>query len=189
MPRGKRIWHFATRDDYRNVVSDLAEAIRVKYVYCEERENPDFRIYQSPLDRCGFGQCRYPSWVLCGRFLILPQDTPLHYEHWPEREISEKYGFDGQHGNDKSVVFHPSSLYNGEVGEGMLSGEINTVSQHPTSLVIFDALRKSIRNRFERIGNCYIGPEAVRMLDAGFRLTQDLRVSREGDLRRPARKV
>jgi len=186
MPRGKRIWHFATRDDYRNVVFDLAQAVLVKYIYCEEREKPDFRVYQSPLDMCEFGECRYPSWVLCGRFLILPRDASLYFEHWPERESAEKYGFHGQLGNSESVVFHPSSLYNGDVGEGMLSGEISTVSHHPTSQVIFNVLKKSVQSHFERIGNCYVGPEAVQMLDEGFRLTQDLRTSREGDLRRPA---
>lgn len=185
MARGKRIWHFATKADYEPVLMDISEQMRLKFVVYEERLQPtDFRVYGSPLEAPEFGVSSQPDWIQGIQFLVLPENAPLHFEYWPNRQVPEKYGFFGQQGNDQSVVFHPSSFYHGEKGEGLLWGEINTISEHPDSLAIFDAFKKSIRKHFERIDVCYVGDEAAKYLDAGGRLTQDLRAPCERDIQR-----
>ncbi len=184
MPRGHAVYHFATKSDYQLVLADVSAQLRLKYVVYESRLQPDFRIYASPLDVPEFGVNKWPDYLGGVMFIVLPEDAPLHWEYWPNRQVPEKYGFFGQQGNDRSVMYQPSSYHKGEHGEGLLWGQFDTISKHPDSLTIFNAFKKSIRKRFERMGVCYVGPEATRMLDSGVRLTQDLRRPAEFDIGR-----
>lgn len=190
MASGHSIYHFATKNDYATVFADVSSKLDIKYVMNEWRIEPDFRVYTSPLEVHDFNIFKWPN--TCGdtRFLVLPIDTELPFKYWASRQVPAKYGFMPIQIEDppnyQFVFFDPSGFHKSEEwGEGLIPGWISTNSEHPDSLAIFNAFKKSIRKHFERIGVYYVGPEAAQYLDSGGRLGNDLRATRERYLRRP----
>lgn len=189
MSRGHSIYHFATKNDYAAVLSDVSSHLDLKYVVDEWRLEPDFRVYGSPLDAPDFENFKWAK-AHGTRFFVLPIDAELPFKYWTSRQVPEKYGFMpsqiGDPPNYDFILFDPSGFHKSEEwGEGYLSGWLSTNSVHPDSLAIFNTFKKSIRKRFEYIGIYYVGPEAAKYLDSGGRLVQDLRSPREHNLRRP----
>lgn len=191
MSRGHSIYHYATKADYELVIADVAAQFAVKYAADEWRLDPDFRVYRSPLDAPDFGVGSAPQYAGTNAFFVLPEDADLPFKHMPNRQVNEKYGFffkDVEETlNYRWINFRPSGFHKSEQwGEGMNEGWIATNSQHPDSLAIFNAFKKSIKKRFEyfQFSGVYVGPEAVKYFESGGRLNQDLRLPRESDVKR-----
>ena len=190
MPRGHALYFYAIKGDYEAVIADVAATLAVKYAVNEWRLKPDCRVYGSPLDAPDFDLFKWPR-SPGTMFFVFPESTKLPFRHRPERQVPEKYGFFFQDSDEMSnyrwVQFHPSGIYKGEqAGEGLLGGWLATNSEHPDSLAIFNAFKKSIKKRFEyfRFSGVYVGPEAVKYFESGGRLNQDLRMPPEGDAKR-----
>lgn len=189
MSRGHSIYHFATKNDYALVISDISSQFDLKYVVDEWRLEPDFPVYKSPLEVPDFDFCKWPSSCET-RLFVLPVNAELPFKFWDKRQTPEKYGFMpsqiGDPPNYDFVFLDPCGFHKSEEwGEGYIKGCLSTNSMHPDSLAIFNAFKKSIRKRFEHIGINYVGPEAAKYLDSGGRLVLDLRSPREQNLRRP----
>ncbi|WP_018079020.1 hypothetical protein [Thiobacillus denitrificans] len=188
MSRGHSIYHYGTKADYELVIADVAAQFAVKYAVDEWRLEPDHRVYTSPLDAPDFDLFKW-GWSPGTMFIVLPEDAALPFSHMPHRQVPEKYGIipSSVDENYRWIGFHPSGLHKSEQwGEGLLGGWLATNSEHPDSLAIFNAFKKSIKKRFEyfRFSGVYVGPEAVKYFEAGGRLTGDLRSPREGDVKR-----
>ena len=190
MSRGHSIYHFATKNDYSLILSDVSSQLDLKYTVNEWRLEPDFPVYQSPIEVSDFNFCKWPNSCMT-RFFVLPVNVELPFKFWASRQVPEKYGFMpsqiGDPPNYPFVFFDPCGFYKSEEwGEGFLRGWLSTNSVHPDSLSIFNAFKKSIKKRFEyfRFSGVYVGPEAAAYFDAGGRLTDDLRRSRENDVKR-----
>lgn len=191
MSRGHAIYHYATKADYEPVIADVAAQLAVKYAVDEWRVEPDFRVYPSPLEAPDFGVGKAPQNAGTTMFFVLPEDAELPFSHRPQRQAPEKYGFSPvsirEPPNYQWISFLSSGFHKSEQwGEGLLEGWLTTNSEHPDSLAIFNAFKKSIKKRFEyfRYSGVYVGPEAVKYFESGGRLSQDLRGPREGDAKR-----
>lgn len=188
MSRGHSLYHYATKADYEPVITDVAAQLAVKYAVDEWRLKPDFRVYASPLEAPDFDVFKW------GRssgtmFLVLPEDADLPFSFRPQRQVPEKYGLvpSSVEDNYRWIHFHPSGFHKSKQwGEGLLEGWLATNSGHPDSLAIFNAFKKSIKKRFEyfRSAGVYVGPQAVKYLEGGGRLNQDLRNPVVGDVKR-----
>jgi len=191
LPKGHALYHYATKADYGPLLVDVAAKLDLKYAVDEWRVKPDYRVYESPLEAPDFGIGRAPQYAGTPSFFILPKDAELPFSHMPHREVPEKYGFVpssiGEPPNYRWIKFHPSGFHKSEQwGEGLLEGWIATNSQNPDSIAIFNAFKKSIKKHFKyfQFSGVYVGPEAVKYFESGGRLSQDLRLPRESDIRR-----
>lgn len=187
MARGHSIYHYATKNDYAPVLLDVSSKFKLKYAVDEWLVEPAFRVYASPLDAPDFENFKWPK-SLSTRFYVLPIDAELPFGYMPTRQSPAKYGFipSSIPTDYRWVQFDPSGFHRSEEwGEGLLEGWLATNSEHPDSLAIFKAFKKSIQKHFEHIGICYVGQEAAEYLDSGGRLGQDLKLPRERNFRRP----
>lgn len=149
--------------------------------------NPDFRVYSSPLAAPEFGTSKWPSGSGVN-FLVFPADADLPFVYQPDWR-PPVYGFSVPEPAYRYVKFMPSNFaVTEEWGEGLVEGWLSTNSEHPDSLAIFNAFKKSIKKRFEyfRYSGVYVGPEAVKYQESGGRLAYDLRRPRYGDFKRTA---
>ncbi|WP_446812266.1 hypothetical protein ACH50O_23045 (plasmid) [Methylomonas sp. 2BW1-5-20] len=192
MARGHSVYHFATKNDYSLILSDVSSQLDLKYTVEEWRLEPDFPVYLSPLEVPDFDFCKWPNSCKT-RFLVLPVNAELPFKFWASRQVPEKYGFMPDWGvrnpDYRFIFFDPCGFYkSAEWGEGFLQGWLSTNSVHPDSLTIFNAFKKSIKKRFEyfRFSGVYVGPEAAPYFDAGGRLAEDLRLPKERDMKRTA---
>lgn len=53
----------------------------------------------------------------------------------------------------------------------LISGEISTLGESDASRAMFQSLSRILVTGFERVGSYWVGSEARRKLDAGWRLT------------------
>lgn len=172
------------------MIQDVAVQLAVKYTVDEWLLEPNHRVYASPLDAPNFDLFKWgrsPGTM----FFVLPNDGKLPFKHMPQRQVPEKYGFFFENADEtldyRWISFHPSGFYKSEeLGEGLLQGNLSTNSNHSDSLAIFNAFKKSIKNRFEyfQYSGVYVGPEAVNYFESGGRLTDDLRSPISRDIKR-----
>ncbi len=189
MSRGHGLHFYATKADQALVVGDVAANLAVKYAVDEWRIKPDFRVYHSPMEAPDFELFKWPR-SPGTTFFVLPDNCDLPFSHMPKRQVPEKYGFlpssIDEPPNYRWVQYHPSGHFQSDQREGLIQGWLATNSEHPDSLAIFNAFKKSIQKRFEYFpySGVYVGPDAVKYFDSGGRLIQDLRRPKESDAKR-----
>jgi len=83
--------------------------------------------------------------------------------------------------NPDSIVFRPGGAFD---DRAVIGGSVGTISSHSTSLNLFNIFRTSIVGRFISIGDSYVGADAGRLLDEGWRLTDNVQAPERFDLKR-----
>ena len=191
MATGTSIYHYATREDYELVISEVNSQLNLKYAVDEWRVDAHYRVYRSPLDAPEFGVSEW-GWSPAMMMLVLIEDAALPFSFRPQRQVPEKYGFDlsliGNPPSYRWIHFHASGFHkSAESGEGLIRGWLSTNSNHLDSKTIFKTFKSVIKRKFlyvKRYG-VYVGPEAARYAQRGGRLTDDLRRSTEADVKLP----
>lgn len=191
MATGTVIYHYATRNDYELVISEVGNRLNVKYAVNEYRLDANYRIYHSPLEAVEFGISKWgrpPSMML----LILMEDASVPFSFHPKRQVPEKYGFDlsmiGNPPNYSWIDFHPSGFHDSvELGKGLIQGCFSTNSNNLDSKAIFKAFKAVIKKIFLYVkhNGVYVGPEAARYAQSGGRLAYDLRRPLEANVKLP----
>jgi hypothetical protein len=85
-----------------------------------------------------------------------------------------------QQSQPDSVVLVPGGAFEGVV----IAGQLGTVTDCEWGLEAYGKLAKALKANFARVQSYLVGNEAIGILDAGGRLTADIRAPREYDLRR-----
>lgn len=70
--------------------------------------------------------------------------------------------------NPDSIVFSPGGIYSGQ--KILIAGHIGTISRTTASLDLYKRFAKAAIRNFEKIGSYYVGPEAVRLMQQGYRM-------------------
>jgi hypothetical protein len=70
--------------------------------------------------------------------------------------------------NPDSVVFSPGGIYKGQ--PVLVSGHIGTISQSAGSKNLYKTFVKAVIQDFVKIGSYYVGPEAARLMQQGYRM-------------------
>jgi hypothetical protein len=185
MSRGKSIYHYATKSDYKSFFDQLAQVIELKFVLDIDRTDSNFEIFNNPLKWPEFGVSKWRNGV-ARRFIVLNSDAVIPFEYRPQREVPEKYGFFVPSPNYWHVYFDISQFYKeNDITKGLLQGCISTNSANSESMMIFDAMKKIIRRQWHSVPHAqvYLGPEALAFLRSGGRLNEDLTRPIEFDLR------
>jgi hypothetical protein len=87
--------------------------------------------------------------------------------------------------NADSIVFSPGGIYNGE--RVLICGHIGTISASAIAQDLYKTFVKATTKDFEKIGSYRVGPEAARLMDAGYRMvTIGMGSPRAYDLHRSA---
>jgi hypothetical protein len=86
-----------------------------------------------------------------------------------KQELGESVSyFLSQKLNPDSVVFSPGGIYKDQ--PVLVSGRIGTISQSPGSRNLYKTFVKAVIQNFEKIGSYYVGPEAARLMQQGYRM-------------------
>jgi hypothetical protein len=70
--------------------------------------------------------------------------------------------------NSDSIVFSPGGIYNGQ--PVLVCGRIGTISQSASSKNLYKTFVNAAIQNFEKIGSYYVGPEAGRLMQQGYRM-------------------
>ncbi len=85
--------------------------------------------------------------------------------------------------NPDGIIFAPGGIYNSQ--KVLVCGHIGTLMNSRESLDLYNSFVRAVTEGFQAIGSYRVGPEAVRLMDEGYRLvTIGLASPPEYDLRR-----
>ena len=184
---------FATRDDLLAVVDHVEGIAPLDYVLMGHRPRPAARRWWQPASQmpvierlsslrevAKLGTASRDAAVACERYLVAPRGGEIR-PRLIRSTTGEVDAYDQLHNAD-TIVVSPGGRWNDGV---LLHGRVSTVSDSPIARTLLRRFESSIRKRFEKIGVYRVGPEAGRLLDAGWRLCMAVQSPPSHDLRRP----
>jgi hypothetical protein len=189
MPKSKSIHLYATRADLGSVIAAVESQRRLQYVQAGMFDSPEITLFASGLQIPNLGLApsgdsnHEPFW------LITDSGSRIEVKSVPQRRGGIRYGIDPEL-NPESVVLWPGGVFEGHVkwrggefnGGAVIAGQVGTAMFNPTSIELVNLFASAIRRQLKRIKSYFVGPEAERLLDAGYRLTSGITSSREIDL-------
>ena len=126
------------------------------------------------------GTTKFWDWNHIDRYLVIPKTAELNVGNVVQRKGGTKYLVD-QLLNPESIELKLGGIYD-DVEGVLVAGRIGTVSNHSFSLDLYGFIQKNIRKEFKRIGTFYVGADAEKKLDIGWRLVTMINSPKEYDL-------
>jgi len=180
MPNSGQTHIFATRSDLEPGLREVESEVGVKYARCDLYYGPICEQYPSLLEWNDLGRNETGSHITGPGFLVLPRDREIKIEPVPQVSGGIRYSL-SQKLNPNSITFLPGGIYKRE--EILICGHIGTIWK--PSLTLYKSFVKAVTKGFEKIGSYRVGPEAVRLMNAGHRMvTIGISSPRDYDLRR-----
>ncbi len=171
----KAIRFFATAADLRAAIEGLQQPLR--YWKFGQFADSGAEWLSRAAEIPALGQASADSSVGCDAFLVTLEKTRIVPRRIERDDGSTVYAFD-QLINPDSVVFTPA----GSRGSDVVAGSIETVSQTAIGRKLMREFESVVRKQFTKVKAFYVGPEALRLLEDGRRLTVSLQSPREYDL-------
>ena len=180
MSPGRQTHFFATGKDVHEVLAEFEAAEAIRYTPSGSSKTPHIESYTSHTALPDLWIATYPNAIAGQSYLI----TPVEEFPWPIETPQVKggivYAID-QRSSANSIVLMPSGLYAERV---LLYGKVSTICDSEAALRLYKRLCAIIRKSFTRLKTCWVGDDAMKLLDMGYRLTLGANSPAEFDLHR-----
>lgn len=172
-----QISFFATQHDLLLVLKDAQ--FKIPYVFSFQKKCEEISVYESPeaIEDLGFlsvGDQNQSKLYL----LIAPGEKSK------TRYVAQQNGgiksFYDQKSHPKSVCFRAGGLLNDS--PCIIAGQVGTISDDEWSIALYKCIASSVKKRFIKIKSFYVGNEAAKKLDEGWRLTANTKSPVDYDL-------
>lgn len=174
------IGFFATYNDLLGVLVEIEEKRTIHFAEAGMSDHPDLVVYPSASQVPDLGETRARESVLGRILLITDVAIPFVMEPVQQRRGGVRYAV-YQDKNPDTISLVPGGRFDDHT---ILAGNFGTCTDSPISAAILKLVAGAIRKNWTVIKSYAVGPEAEKILDAGGRLTANLRSPREYDLRR-----
>lgn len=171
---------FASRKDLLDLLGDVESTRAVHYAEAGISDRPERIVYGSASEIPGLGTVRLAQANAGPRFLLADAAVPFALRLVPQRRGGMRHAID-QQSNPDSVALFPGGQVDDQT---VLAGSIGTCTDSATSAALLEVLAGVICRKWAKIKSYGVGPEAMRVLDAGGRLTANLHSPRDYDLQR-----
>ena len=173
-----QISFFATKDDLSSLLRAVESDRRLQFVVGGTfDEMPDVKAQDSLLGSLDLEGAT--STINSAIYLLSAPGTSVEIERIEQRRGGVRYAVD-QFANPKTVVLRPG----GQLEGCIVAGQLGTASDDPSSLELFQFIRKRVRRLFTKVKAFYVGNEASELLDKGWRLTANVKSPPLYDLKR-----
>jgi hypothetical protein len=166
----KHLQFYTLRGDILGVLERVESNGMLKYTrtghFPKSTANDAVDIFNTGASIPNLGRASAASAVACESFLVSEPDTPINFRNLKGRNI-DRISVD-QLLNPDSVMFTPGGLWNEDV---VLHGRVATASESQISQLLMRRFQEALRERFTKIGLFYVGPGALKLFEAGKRLT------------------
>jgi hypothetical protein len=172
---------FATRADLEPGVRLIEGRHRLVFVESDMVPTPELHMYSSLLDIPALGTNETGSHTTGKCVLVMKSGAKPSLRRIPQRKGGVMYSAD-QDNNPNSIVLWPGGVYR---NEALICGHVGTISTRADSVDLWGEFHGALLKGFTKIKSYHVGPEALRLYDAGWRLvTIGVKSSVEYDLRR-----
>jgi hypothetical protein len=197
---------FATKSDLTNLAGRIENAIPVKYVRKGVFPTPATEAFSHLTDIPNLGKAASPSAVACDAFLVCAPETIIKLRplkavsqssldtrsvqiggkefavdkrSWSGSVDRSRFAID-QLENPDTIVLSTGGAWNGDT---ILNGSVGTASKSKAAQEWMNRFHSALKSEFAKIKAFYVGPEALDLLNRGWRLTGAVQSPAEFDLR------
>lgn len=178
MPKNQ-LSFFATKSDTKLLFENV-EKLSLHFLLTGLFDSPNVALINSLLTISDFGKVSVGDINQTKTYLASDRKNPFKVRAVPQKHGDTKYAID-QLVNPKTIMFRPGGVLK---EKSLIAGQIGTISDDPASLKLFDYFKKIIQHQFSKIKSFYVGVEAEKLLDKGWRLTANVETSTLYDLKR-----
>jgi hypothetical protein len=171
---------FATKRDLEELIAAAESRRPVKFVRSGVFDSSDLVTLTSgsQIPQLGYAPSgdhnHEPIW------LVVNREEEIKIRPVEQRRGGVRYAVD-QRDNPRSVTFSAGGVFE---GSSVIDGSVSTCTDDSTSRELLNQFAREVRRRFKRIKSFFVGPEAEQLLDAGYRLTSNVKAPKEYDLSR-----
>ncbi|NET10179.1 MAG: hypothetical protein F6K16_36870, partial [Symploca sp. SIO2B6] len=164
----KQVLFYSTVSDLRNSLSRVEEKSLVKYVVTGLFDFPEITIFSthSEIDDLGIsydGKLRNLT-----TYLVMPDEEEVFLKKIPQKKGGTKH-LVNFFSNPSSVTFTPSGVYHEKC---IIYGTLTGLDKgNENSLFLYKLFKKEFFRGFCKIKSFQVSPEALSLLENGFRLT------------------
>lgn len=174
----KRILFYATKDDLIELIKKIEAEKEIKYFRAGLLSIEELKEYASLIGNVDIEGAKFGDCNLCSRYLIVNKETNIKMREVPQLKGNIKYAID-QKINGTSVIFRPCGIFKAE--KAIIEGEFSTIHSNKDSVDIFNGIAKKFKSGFAKIKGCFVGNEALKYYNEGWRLTQNVKSHIEYD--------
>lgn len=180
----KQSFFFATRLDIENVLLDFEKSFAVDYHLMGLFDEQQSLKLSSLFDDPDLGYTLAGDWNYTSDYIALSKTTELIIRSAPQNNGGVKYEINLML-NPKGVAIKIGGIYkNKEQKNIIVAGRVGTISLEPSSLELYSYFSNRIRKNFKKIDSFYVGKEAERKMDEGWRLLTSIGSPAEYDLKK-----
>ena len=169
---------FATRADLEPGVRAIESVRKLQYVLCGLFDSAALTAHGSLLEAEDLGVNRTGQHITGPCYLVADALRRIEVRVVPQRRGGTKYAVD-QLDNPGSITILPGGLYQ----NCLLAGQIGTIGTDDVALTLFRDYSQEVTRGFKKVKEYRVGPEAVKLLDRGTRLTTSAKSPSEYDLK------
>jgi hypothetical protein len=176
--KSKAKYFFATRDDLIIVLQAVEARYNLKYIECGLFDAADRPVFNSFAEIMNFGIAVNGDSNAEANYLVLRSEATLRVREVPQRKGGIKYAVDQQL-NPESITIRPAGKYR---DSAIIAGMVGTVHHDDRAEELLAAFFEAFKIHFINAKSYIVGPEALKSLESGFRLTQSINSPTNFDL-------
>jgi hypothetical protein len=158
---------YATPEDWLNLVASVSSKRSLKLVKMGLFATPIVEVLDDPRKLEPFAG-----------YLVLDKASEVSTRAIAQRNGDIKHAVD-QLDNASSVVLNVGGMAD---HERLVAGQLGTVRAEQAAQELYTLFAREIKKQFVKVKSYYVGPQALRLLDAGARLTPTRKSPQEYDL-------
>ena len=170
---------YATRQDLLPGLRALESERRLQYVLEEMAPEPTPVIFRSAFEIPGLGVAEYGDYSGEHTFLVDEWGTRITMGETPQTKGGVLYEV-SLATNPTAFAFQPAGRFGDRT---LILGSVGTATGDPKSLALCKWFWRGLRKGFTKVQWYFVGPEAYRLLQQGWRLTTATQCPPEFDLR------
>jgi len=175
----KQIQFYATPADIRSILRIVESLQSLQFIRAGLFDTPEIVALPSLAASADLGVALGGDANHEKRYLVARSHDKVEVRTVTQRKGTPKYALD-QLLNPGTIILSPGGIH-GDIA--VIVGEVGTSSDDTSSIELFQAFSKEIGRQFGKIQSCFVGIEARRLLDKGWRLTRSIKSPLEYDLR------
>jgi len=174
----KYIHFFALKEDLLHVLNELESKRPTRYVLSGHFNTPKAPEWYRAADIPELGIAHGEQSMLCRMYLLTDWQLQVQADKFQLFSGETRFSID-QRLNPDTIVMNPGGLWKPDI---IISGSFATISENPVAQSLMRIVRHTVRRSFTRIKAFWVGPEALKSLRSGWRLTGAEQSPREFDL-------
>ena len=173
-----QIHFYATRDDLEPVVREIESTGVFRYALTGLHASECYPEYLSALDIPSLGRATADQANTCDSYLVVERSEKIAIRDIRQGLLRIRYAVD-QLANPRSIIFQSGGVRDGRV---IIHGRVATICDSEEAKSMFRLFSRCLKKNFTKRQAFYVGPEAMRLKDDGYRLTIGVKSPKEYDL-------